>query len=164
MPRLRHSSDREPGISRERSGKSFRYRDAQGRLIRGREKLRRIAALAVPPAYQGVWICADANGHLQATGRDVRGRKQYRYHERWRELRSDRKFERMADFADALPSLRARVRRDLRKPGLPMEKVLAVVAALLDTTQARVGNAQYARDNIKLRPDDLARSPREVCT
>lgn len=147
MSRLRHSSDREPGISRHRAGKGFRYRDANGRLIRDHRELRRIAALSVPPAYRDVWICPDPDAHLQATGRDARGRKQYRYHPHWRQQRDRLKFRRMAEFADALPRLRRKIDADLRAEGLPRSKVLALVAALLDTTQARVGNVEYARDN-----------------
>lgn len=147
MSRLRHSTDAEPGIARERAGRGFRYRDARGRLVRDAAQLQRIRSLAVPPAYRQVWICADADGHLQATGRDARGRKQYRYHPQWRRQRDDQKFERVLAFAEVLPKLRRRVRRDLRVPGLPRDKVLATVVALLDLTQARVGNAEYARDN-----------------
>ncbi|WP_051361700.1 DNA topoisomerase IB [Solimonas soli] len=144
---LRYSSDREAGIRRVRAGKAFRYRDAQGRVIRKRAELARIAALAVPPAYRRVWICADPRGHLQATGYDARGRKQYRYHAGWRRLRDAQKFERMVEFARALPRLRRRLQQDLRRPGLPREKVLAAVVALLDRTRARIGNREYARDN-----------------
>jgi len=147
MSRLRHSRDDEPGITRERAGCGFRYRDANGRVIRDGGQLQRIRALAVPPAYRQVWICADPCGHLQATGRDARGRKQYRYHPEWRRQRDDQKFERVLAFAEALPKLRRRVQRDLRAPGLPRDKVLATVVTLLDLTQARVGNAEYARDN-----------------
>lgn len=147
MSDLRHSNDAEPGILRERAGRNFRYRDASGRLVRDAKRLKRIRALAVPPAYREVWICADPFGHLQATGRDARGRKQYRYHLDWRLQRDDQKFERVLAFAEALPRLRRKVNRDLKARGLPRDKVLATVVALLDLTQARVGNVEYARDN-----------------
>lgn len=147
MGRLRHSSDSEPGITRQRVGTGFRYRDPHGHLIRDERQLQRIRALAVPPAYCDVWICRDEDGHLQATGRDARGRKQYRYHPDWRAQRDEQKFERVLAFAAALPRLRRRMRRDLRLPALPRDKVLATVVALLDMTRARVGNAEYARDN-----------------
>ena len=113
----------------------------------GNAELQRIAKLAIPPAYEDVWICADPRGHLQATGRDARGRKQYRYHPQWRIFRDGEKFERMPEFGAALPRLRLRLRRDLALPGLPREKVLAVVVSLLDATRMRIGNAEYARDN-----------------
>jgi DNA topoisomerase IB len=115
--------------------------------LRAKHTLARIAALAIPPAYEDVWICARADGHLQATGRDARGRKQYRYHAAWRALRDDAKFLRMVDFGKALVRLRRRVARDLAQPGLPRDKVLAMVVALLDATRVRIGNAAYARDN-----------------
>ena len=147
LPGLRYACDEEPGIRRRRAGRHFRYHDARGRPIRDREELARIAALAVPPAYRDVWICADARGHLQATGFDARGRKQYRYHPRWRALRDRHKFVQMTAFARALPRLRQRLRRDLRREGLPREKVLATVVALLDRTHARIGNGSYAKEN-----------------
>ncbi len=145
--RLVHVSDATPGIRRVRRGRRFAYRDPGGKPVRDRATLERIARLAIPPAYEDVWICIEAEGHLQATGRDTRGRKQYRYHAAWRQLRDGRKFGRMPDFADALPRLRRRLRRDLARSGLPREKVLAVVVSLLDATHARVGNAEYAREN-----------------
>jgi DNA topoisomerase IB len=144
---LIYVSSTESGIRRHRAGKSFYYLAADNRRITAPAELKRIAALAVPPAYENVWICPHTLGHLQATGRDARGRKQYRYHPRWRELRDTAKFDRMAAFADALPRLRRKLKRDLGLPGLPREKVLAAVVALLDATRARVGNAEYARDN-----------------
>lgn len=144
---LRHVSDREPGIVREATPAGFRYRDARGRLIRDPAQLARIRALAIPPAYERVWICASERGHLQAVGHDARGRKQYRYHPQWRVVRDAEKFERMVEFGQALPRLRRRLRRDLRRPGLPRDKVLATVVALLDATRVRIGNAEYARDN-----------------
>jgi DNA topoisomerase-1 len=125
----------------------FDYVGPTGRPIRDARTLARIAKLAIPPAYEDVWICPDPRGHLQATGRDARGRKQYRYHPDWREARDDHKHSRMRSFGKALGRLRAAVRRDLELPGLPREKVLALVVKLLDSTQVRVGNAEYARSN-----------------
>jgi DNA topoisomerase I len=140
-------SSTETGIRRHRAGKGFYYLSPDNNRITAPAELKRIAALAVPPAYQNVWICPHTLGHLQATGRDARGRKQYRYHPRWRELRDTAKFHRMSAFADALPRLRRKLKRDLELAGLPREKVLAAVVALLDATRARVGNVEYARDN-----------------
>ena len=145
--RLVHVSDAMPGIRRVRRDGRFSYRGPDGKPLRDRATLERIARLAIPPAYEDVWICVDAQGHLQATGRDARGRKQYRYHAMWRQMRDGQKFRRMPDFADALPRLRRRLRADLARPGLPREKVLAVVVSLLDATHARIGNAEYAREN-----------------
>ena len=139
--------DDQPGIRRQRCGKGFSYRDADGRCIRDKEPLQRIRALAIPPAYVDVWICANPRGHLQATGRDARQRKQYRYHAQWRALRDHGKFDRVLAFGAALPALRRRVRRDLARPGLPREKVLALIVRLLDDTLIRIGNEGYARDN-----------------
>jgi DNA topoisomerase I len=145
---LRYVSDAVlPGISRRRAGAAFRYRAADGSALRERATLARIRALAIPPAWQEVWICSRDDGHLQATGRDARGRKQYRYHGRWREVRDETKYGRVAAFARALPRIRRRVDRDLARPGLPLEKVLAAVVRLLETTFIRVGNEEYARDN-----------------
>lgn len=144
---LRYVSDAGPGISRVRTSSGFTYVDPNGELILDEQELRRISALAIPPAWEDVWISPHANGHLQATGRDARGRKQYRYHPRWRELRDAVKFDRLIDFARALPSIRARTDADLRLPGLPREKVLAAVVRLLETTLIRVGNEEYARAN-----------------
>ncbi len=144
---LRHVTDAQPGLRRRRAGKGFAYVDARGRPIKDRETLARIRRLAIPPAWTDVWICADPQGHLQATGRDARGRKQYRYHPRWREARDATKYDRMAAFGEALPRIRARVARDLDLPGVPREKVLATVVRLLETTYTRVGNAEYAREN-----------------
>jgi DNA topoisomerase I len=144
---LRYVTDAMPGITRRRAGRAFSYRDPQGRVIRERKELARIRALAIPPAWTGVWICPRADGHLQATGRDARGRKQYRYHQEWRSVRDAHKFDRTLIFARALPRIRARVEADLRRPGLPREKVLATIVRLLETTLIRVGNAEYARDN-----------------
>jgi len=144
---LRYVNDDRPGIRRRRHGRGFSYHDAAGRPLRDRQDRLRIAALAVPPAWTDVWICPQPSGHLQATGRDARGRKQYRYHPDWRTVRDESKFGRMAAFGEALPRLRARVESDLALPGLPREKVLATVVRLLETTLIRVGNAEYARDN-----------------
>ncbi len=136
-----------PGIRRIRSGSGFRYVDAGGRTIRDEDALGRIRSLAIPPAWTDVWICPRPDGHLQATGRDARGRKQYRYHPRWRDVRDETKYGRMNAFGLALPRVRARVARDLARPGLPREKVLAAVVRLLETTLIRVGNEEYARAN-----------------
>lgn len=144
---LVYVSDSEPGITRRRAGKGFSYRDPDGKAVKDRETLDRIRSLAIPPAYTDVWICADPNGHIQATGRDARGRKQYRYHPRFREARDSTKYERMLDFAAALPALRARVDEDMSRRGMPREKVLATVVHLLETTMIRVGNADYAKQN-----------------
>ena len=144
---LRYVSDRRPGIRRRRAGAGFVYLDARGRPVRNAAVLRRIRALVIPPAWQDVWICPLANGHLQATGRDARGRKQFRYHARWRQVRDETKYARMIAFAAALPRIRTRVQEDLARPGLPREKVLATVVRLLESTFIRVGNAEYARDN-----------------
>jgi DNA topoisomerase IB len=144
---LTYVSDSEPGIRRRRKGKRFQYLTPRNRLLRGKAQLRRIALLAIPPAYEDVWICTSPRGHLQATGRDARGRKQYRYHARWRAVRDHAKFDRMVEFGAALPGLRRKLRRDLARRGLPREKVIAVVVSMLDITRARIGNPEYARDN-----------------
>ena len=144
---LRHVSDEMPGIRRRRSGRGFAYFEPDGRLLRERAVLRRIRSMAVPPAWTDVWICPLASGHIQATGRDARGRKQYRYHPRWRQVRDSNKYERMVAFARSLSRIRRRVARDLSRPGLTREKVLAAVVRLLETTLVRVGNEEYARDN-----------------
>jgi len=144
---LRYVSDQMPGIRREGSGKCFRFRYPIGTLVQDKPELDRIKALAIPPAWTDVWICPDYRGHLQATGRDDRGRKQYRYHPQWRETRDETKFSRMVSFGKALPAIRTRVQRDLALPGLPRNKVLATIVRLLDTTFIRVGNEEYARAN-----------------
>src|SRR5258707_14805911 len=136
---LVYVSDTEPGIARVRAGEGFDYRHPNRRPVKDRATLQRIARLAIPPAYEDVWICTNPNGHLQATGRDARRRKQYRYHAEWRVLRDDAKFDRMIAFGETLPKLRRRLRRDLALPGLPRDKVLAVLVSLLDVTRARVG-------------------------
>ncbi|WP_328230382.1 MULTISPECIES: DNA topoisomerase IB [Lysobacter] len=144
---LRYVNDGEPGIARRRAGRGFAYRNARGKPVRAAKTLERIRALAIPPAYTEVWICANARGHLQATGRDARGRKQYRYHPQWRSVRDEGKFERVIAFGRALPALRRRVRRDLKLPGFPREKVLAMVVAVMAQTLLRIGNDEYARSN-----------------
>jgi DNA topoisomerase-1 len=148
---LRYVSDEASGIARRCVGPAkrgaFRYVAPGGRPVRDRAALARIRALAIPPAWESVWICPHDDGHIQATGRDARGRKQYRYHQRWRELRDETKFGRMAAFGRALPRIRRRVRRDLARPGLPREKALATLVRLLETTFIRVGNEEYARQN-----------------
>jgi DNA topoisomerase-1 len=132
---------------RIRAGKGFRHLDAARRPLRDTGELARIRKLAIPPAWRDVWICEQANGHLQATGRDSKGRKQYRYHPRWRQVRDETKYERMIDFARVLPAMRARTEADLARPGLPREKVVAAVVRLLETTLIRVGNEEYVRQN-----------------
>ena len=144
---LRYVLDDSPGFTRKRNRNGFRYFDTQGRLIRQIERLRRFKALAIPPAWEDVWISPWADSHLQATGRDARGRKQHRYHPRWREVRDQTKFDRMTAFGRVLPVLRRRVNRDLAFSGLPREKVLATVVKLLETTFIRIGNEEYARHN-----------------
>lgn len=144
---LRYVDDRRPGISRVKRGTGAGYRGPDGRPIHDGETLTRIRSLAVPPAWRDVWICPDAQGHLQATGRDAKGRKQYRYHPRWREVRDSTKYERMIEFGRALPMIRKRVEKDLALPGLPREKILATVVRLLEVTLIRVGNEEYARRN-----------------
>ena len=144
---LVYVSDSAPGLRRERTGKRFRYLLPDGRPLGTSSELKRIARLAIPPAYEDVWICKDPRGHLQATGRDARGRKQYRYHPKWRSVRDDAKFDRMVTFAERLPRLRRTLARHLALPGLPREKVLAVIVSILDATRVRVGNVEYARDN-----------------
>ena len=145
--RLRHSSDREPGLHRVNGARGFAYVDDKGRRVSRRATLDRVRALAIPPAWTDVWICADERGHLQATGRDARGRKQYRYHPRWRESREADKFDHLLDFARALPAIRERVRQDLAAKGLTRNKVLAAIVQLLERTCIRVGNERYAEEN-----------------
>jgi DNA topoisomerase I len=144
---LRYGSDARPGITRRRRNGSFQYFEADGRRIRDANTVERIKRLAIPPAWENVWISPYANGHLQATGRDIRGRKQYRYHPDWRRLRDETKYDRMIAFGRVLPKIRRRVARDLGRRGLPREKVLATIVRLLETTLIRVGNDEYARDN-----------------
>jgi DNA topoisomerase I len=144
---LRYVSDERPGYTRRAKGKHFQYFDTEGKPIRDEQRLVRIKRLAIPPAWTEVWICPAPNGHIQATGRDARGRKQYRYHERWREVRDENKFDRLAQFAKALPNIRRRVAHDLKLPGLPRQKVLATIVRLLERTFIRIGNEEYAREN-----------------
>jgi DNA topoisomerase-1 len=144
---LSYVQDTIPGITRRRAGKGFSYRDPQGRRITDKRTLERIRSLAVPPAWTDVWICPEPAGHLQATGWDAKGRKQYRYHADWRKVRDAVKFERLLDFGSALPRLRARVEADLGRSGLTHDRVVAAVVRLLDETQIRVGNEEYAREN-----------------
>jgi DNA topoisomerase-1 len=144
---LRYVTDAKPGIRRVRCGKGFRYTFPGGATIHDEEMLRRIRSLVIPPAWTGVWICTISNGHLQATGRDARGRKQSRYHPRWREVRDETKYERMVQFAQALPGIRERVKKDLALPGLIREKVLATIVSLMEHTHIRVGNQEYAKEN-----------------
>jgi DNA topoisomerase I len=144
---LLYVSCQEPGIRRMRAGKGFYYLTPANRRLSSASELRRIESLAVPPAYENVWIYVSPRGHLQATGQDARGRKQYRYHPQWRQVRDSAKFDRMVAFGEALPKLRRRLTRDLAVQGLPREKVLAAVVTLLDTTRARIGNVEYAREN-----------------
>jgi DNA topoisomerase-1 len=144
---LQYVSDERPGYTRKGNNGEFEYLDTQGKTIRDEQRLLRIKRLAIPPAWTDVWVCPSPVGHIQATGRDARRRKQYRYHERWRELRDENKFGRLADFAKALPKIRRRVAQDMRLPGLPRQKVLATVVRLLERTFIRVGNEEYAREN-----------------
>jgi DNA topoisomerase-1 len=143
---LHYVSSFEGGIQRRRRGRGFVYVHS-GRIVRDKAVLERIRKLVIPPAWEDVWICADADGHIQAIGRDSRGRKQYRYHDRWRESRDENKYDHVIDFARALPKIRRRVRRDLRLPHLPRKKVIATVVRLLELTLIRVGNEEYARQN-----------------
>jgi DNA topoisomerase-1 len=145
--RLCYVDDHRPGLQREASRGIVVYRDASGRVIRNSEVLARIRALAIPPAWVEVWICPSANGHIQATGRDARKRKQYRYHPQWRAVREEAKYASLFEFGRALPGLRRRVERDLKRPGLSRERVLAAVVRLLDSTHLRVGNTEYLRAN-----------------
>ena len=140
-------TDAQKGVRRERCGHGFRYRSSEGRIIRDRHTLKRINALVIPPAWTDVWIYPIDHGHLQATGRDERGRKQHLYHSRWRETRDQTKFDRLIDFARALPVIRRQLKRDLARQGLCREKVLATVVRLLEVSLIRVGNDEYARDN-----------------
>lgn len=144
---LRYVSDAKPGIRRKRCGKGFRYIDPSGATVRDPQTLARIRSLVIPPAWKNVWISTDPKGHLQATGRDAKGRKQSKYHPRWREVRDETKYERMLLFGAALPRIREQVEHDLALPGLPRRKVLATIVRLMETTLIRIGNAQYAREN-----------------
>lgn len=144
---LRYVSDEHPGYTRKAKGDDFEYFDTEGKLISDEQRILRIKRLAIPPAWTQVWISPSSNGHIQATGRDDRCRKQYRYHERWREVRDENKYDRILIFGKALPKIRRRVARDLKLPGLPRDKVRATVVQLLERTFIRIGNEEYARDN-----------------
>jgi DNA topoisomerase-1 len=144
---LRYVSDMMPGIRRKKAGTGFSYVSPDGKAIKDSAEITRIRSLAIPPAYTDVWICPTPNGHIQATGRDARGRKQYRYHPKWRETRDETKFGRILAFSEVLPRIRRRLERDLSKEGLPRDKVLATVVQLLDCTGIRIGNDEYARAN-----------------
>jgi DNA topoisomerase-1 len=144
---LVYVEDTEPGFTRQRQGRGFRYVDSRGRAIKTARVLNRIRSLVIPPAWTNVWICKRPSGHLQATGRDVRGRKQYRYHPEWRAARDENKYERLIDFAKVLPRVRQRVSRHLRRRGLPREKVLATIVKMLESTLVRVGNDEYVKSN-----------------
>jgi DNA topoisomerase I len=144
---LRYVSNAKSGIQRGRWRKRFRYLDADGSVVRDEETLARIRSLVIPPGVDEVWICPNPKGHLQATGRDARGRKQSRYHPRWREVRDETKYERMMIFGAALPGIRERVEQDLSLQGMPRQKVLAAIVRLMETTLIRVGNEEYARQN-----------------
>jgi DNA topoisomerase-1 len=144
---LRYVHDYQPGIARRKRGKHFHYVDADGHAVTDAETLARIKSLVIPPAWDDVWICKHPLGHLQATGRDARGRKQYRYHPRWRTHRDESKYERILSFGKALPAIRRTVDAALKLPGLPREKVLATIVYLLEATMMRIGNEEYAREN-----------------
>jgi DNA topoisomerase I len=144
---LRHSSDGEPGITRKRQGRYWAYFDSAGNRITDRDEIERLNAVGLPPAYENAWFCADPNGHLQATGVDARGRKQYRYHADFRAKRESAKYEGLLEFGKALPKLRRRVERDLNRRRLTRETVLAAVIRLLDRQHIRVGNEEYAKEN-----------------
>jgi DNA topoisomerase I len=144
---LRYVSDDQPGYTRKRKGDDFEYFDTKGNPITDEARLLRIKRLAIPPAYEDVWICPSPSGHLQATGRDARGRKQYRYHEKWRETRDASKYDKMLVFGAALPKIRERVEADLALPGLPRNKVLATIVSIMERTFIRVGNEEYAKQN-----------------
>ena len=144
---LRYVLDAMPGIRRVRAGRGFSYKNGNNQTVRDPKTLQRIKALAIPPAWESVWICSTPEGHLQATGRDARKRKQYRYHPRWKEVRDLCKFDRMIEFGEALPLIRERVDKDLALPGLPREKVLATIVRLLEITLIRIGNDEYAKQN-----------------
>jgi DNA topoisomerase-1 len=144
---LRYTTDEQPGISRRRKGRGFAYLDRDGVFVRDKGELHRIKRLAIPPAWTDVWISPSPLGHIQATGRDARGRKQYRYHERWREVRDEAKYGKLSDFAKALPRIRERVDADLARSGIPRERVLATAVRILEETFMRVGNVEYARAN-----------------
>jgi DNA topoisomerase I len=144
---LRYVNDFEPGIIRIKKGKGYSYKDSSGKVVKDKATLARIKSLIIPPAWKEEWICEDKNGHLQATGKDARGRKQYRYHPKWREVRDETKYHKMVEFGAALPAIRARVEKDISQPGMSKTKVLATIVELLDKTLIRVGNHEYATSN-----------------
>ncbi|HEX5539471.1 MAG TPA: DNA topoisomerase IB, partial [Methylophilaceae bacterium] len=144
---LRYVTDQLPGIQRKKIRNGFRYVDSEGKPVRDKAILNRIKSLGIPPAWQDVWICPWENGHIQATGRDDKQRKQYRYHARWREVRDEAKYARMVNFGRMLPALRQHIATALDQPGFPREKVLAIIIRLLELTLVRVGNEEYARNN-----------------
>src|SRR5712692_6201284 len=144
---LRYVNDNQPGYTRKANGDDFEYFDAEGKPICDEQRLLRIKRLAIPPAWTDIWICPSPNGHIQAIGRDARGRKQYRYHDRWREFRDENKYDRIVIFGNALSKIRKRVRKDFSLPGLPRNKVLATIVQLLERTFIRIGNEEYARNN-----------------
>jgi DNA topoisomerase I len=144
---LRYVDDSVPGITRHKARNGFDYRLPDGALVRDIDTLKRIRSLAIPPAWTNVWICLYSNGYLQATGRDARGRKQYRYHPRWREVRDEAKYSKLLIFTHVLPQFRARVEEDLKRPGLHRERVLAAIVRLMELTFFRVGNSEYAKAN-----------------
>jgi DNA topoisomerase I len=144
---LRYVSDDKPGYTRKKKGEDFEYLDTDGKSIRGEQRILRLRRLAIPPAWTDVWICPSGNCHIQVTGRDARRRKQYIYHERWREIRNENKYDRLIAFGEALPKIRRRINKDLALPALPQNKVLATIVQLLEWTFIRVGNEEYAREN-----------------
>ena len=144
---LRYLDDRQPGITRRRRGRHFSYVYPDGSAIKDVREVQRIRALAIPPAYTNVWIAPSANGHIQATARDARGRKQYRYHKRWREVRDEAKYHRLVAFGATLPAIRKAVANDLNGEGLSRRKVLAAIVAIMDSTGVRVGNEEYVKEN-----------------
>ncbi len=144
---LHYTTDEMPGIRRKKHGKSFTYTDASGKTVKDAKTLKRIKSLVIPPAWTDVWICSSDAGHMQVTGKDAKGRKQYRYHPLWNRMRNLTKYHRMVPFAELLPRVRQRIQLDLKKPGLPREKVLATIVELLERTLIRIGNEEYAKDN-----------------
>jgi len=144
---LKYVSDDQPGIQRRRSGKNFYYTDAKGKKIKSKQTLERIKKIVIPPAWEQVWICTAADGHIQATGRDARGRKQYKYHTDWSEASNHKKFSKISDFGSMIGKLRKKVSSDLKKKGMPKEKIVAAVVKLMEITNFRVGNATYAKEN-----------------
>src|SRR5438552_17244748 len=144
---LQYVSDDRPGYARRAKNGEFEYLDTQGKTIRDEQRLLRIKRLAIPPAWTDVWICPSPTGHIQATGRDARRRKQYRYHERWREIRDENKYDRLVNFGKALPKIRRPLKKNLALNGLPRRKVLATIVQLLERSLIRVGNEEYAREN-----------------